>query len=653
MRKVRSYASPARHMGRIKALRALGFLAFVFVALRLVSIQALWGEELQALAKKNAVKVNEIVASRGFVVDRHDNLLAVEFSRTRDLRVDAVGLQDEDYAKARKILAHHLGLFTSELDTLLAHGDRNLLLRSNMEEALARQIEDAALPFVYLRRRAIRFYPQDALAGNVLGGLNSRHKPVGGLEAAWDSVLAGENGKAYYICAKNNEPYRPAHGPRKEAKPGKNLSLFLDLKLQSAAHEELADCIERYQALAGQVVVLDPKRGEVLAMVSLPSLDPNEMSQWKAENARVRSVSDIYEPGSTFKLLTFAAALESGHLTDFDEPVYCHEGNFRVHGIPIHDSNRKGYDTLTVAEIFTNSSNIGTAVLAQRMSKEELYVMARSFGLGQMLGIDLPGEVSGRLLPLSKWGPVEFVNIAMGQGVAVTPLQMACAFGAVVNDGVLVRPRLVDRVLSAQDSRSTEVLPIRRVIQSSTASRLRDLLVQTVEDGTGQAARIDGIRVGGKTGTAQKVKPEGGYSQKDYMSSFVGFAEIGQRQLVCLVVIDTPRGQFYGGTVAAPVFKKVMERALHLDHEQQIAPGPLYLTQAEPKKAQSDLALENTSVLPDLKQMSLAKALHLLSALGQIPTLQGEGGTILDQEPRAGSALSDVDGVILHLGEAS
>jgi cell division protein FtsI (penicillin-binding protein 3) len=655
VRKMTSYASPCRHPGRINALRIIGLLFFFLIGVRLVAIQVLWSDVLVQRADRHGIRAREVVAPRGHIVDRHGNLLAVELCRMRDLRVDALKLRDTSIRgteSTRQRLAEILNMPMQELDAHLARGNRDYLLKARLEESQAREIDQANLMCVNLKRQPRRVYPQESLAGNVLGGLNRRHEPVGGVEAAWDSVLCGQQGKEYFVCDPNREPYRPAHRPRLEAVPGKNLRLFLDLRLQSVAQEELALAIDQYEAVAGQVLVLDPAKGEILAMVSLPSLDPNHMAEWKPDHARVRSITDIYEPGSTLKLITYAAALENGWIDDFDEKVYCHNGQFRVHGIPIRDSNRRGYDTLSVGEIFTNSSNIGTAILAQRMEKEQLYIMARNFGLGQMMGMDLQGEVAGQLPPLAKWGPVEFVNIAMGQGVAVTPLQVACAFGTVVNDGLLMRPRLIDQIESAQEARRSESLPIRRVMSSKTASRLRDLLIQTVEDGTGQAAAVEGLIVGGKTGTAQKVDKETGrYSNKDYMSSFVGFAEIGQRQLVCLVILDTPRGQVYGGTVAAPVFRKVMERAMHLEHEQQKGAGPLYWSQTKTDPVMTTRASADEHVLPELENLPLASALSRLSALGRAPQIQGRGGRVVKQVPAAGSNLHDVSQVLLVLGD--
>lgn len=645
MRKVNGYASPCRCAGRIRALRWLGIVAFSAVILKLAVIQFVWRGALVERSERQLHARDPIVAPRGNIVDRNGHLLAVELSRVYRLAVD--GRYMRDPAAVAEGLAPILGRSKADLKRKLASRSGYQRLAEGLEEEAAERVRELNLTGVHLEQTGRRCYPQSRVAGNLLGGLNGAGVPLGGLESAYDDLLKGVDGVEYHLRTAGGRAHSASTRPRKEAQPGSDLELFLDLRLQTAAEEELAAACARWKAKAGQVVVLDPEAGEVLAMASWPGFDPNDLSDFDPASARLRCVTDMFEPGSTLKLVTFAAAIESGAIPNLDERVYCHEGKFRVSGVPIRDSNGKGYDTLSVAEIFTNSSNIGTALVAQRMERRTLYTMARSFGLGQPTGVDLPGEVSGRLTPLENWGPVEYVNIAMGQGVAVNALQVVQAYGAVATDGVLVRPRVMRSRRDRSAVHASERLEVRRVMAATTARRLQGLLLRTVEEGTGTSAAIDGVAVYGKTGTAQKVDPETGrYSRHDYISSFAGFARVEDRTLVCVALLDTPRGAVYGGTVAAPVFRAVIERALRLEEERPAAERPLIWTEAgEPVETQPFEAA--SASLPEMAGMGLRGALAALSPLGRPVRIEGSGRTVSRQRPVAGEPVAAASEIVL------
>lgn len=645
MRKVSGYASPCRCAGRIRALRWAGLALFAAVLLKLATIQFLWRGELVERSERQLHARDPIVAPRGNVVDRNGHLLAVELSRVYRLAVDSRYMTDPDAVATG--LAPVLGRSKASLAQAIRSRRGYQRLAEGLEEEAAEAVRALGLAGVHLEQTGRRCYPQAGVAGNLLGGLNGAGDPLGGLEAAYDTLLRGVDGFEYHLRTAGGRAHAASWRPRQEAQPGSDLELFLDMRLQAAAEEELAAACARWKAKAGQVIVLDPFAGEVLAMASWPGFDPNDLSRFDPASARLRCVTDMFEPGSTLKLVTFAAAIEAGVVPDFDEPVWCREGQFRVAGVPIRDSNGKGYDTLTVAEIFTHSSNIGTALVAQRMAPERLYTTARSFGLGQATGVDLPGEVPGRLAPLERWGPVEYANIAMGQGVAVNALQLAAAYGAVAADGVLVRPRVLRSRRDQRATTASERLVVRRALQASTARRLKELLRLTVEEGTGTSAAVEGATVYGKTGTAQKVDPvTGRYSRSDYMSSFAGFVEIGDRTLVCLALVDTPRGAVYGGTVAAPVFRAVMERALRLDEEPPAAERPLLWTEAcEPAGAEPPVAAGAS--LPGLEGRDLRGALASLSPLGRPVRVEGAGRTVRRQRPAAGEPAAAAGEIVL------
>ncbi len=578
MRKLRA-VSPFAYRGRLVVLRGLGVLVFGLVLVKLAAVQFLWKDTLNSAFERQLHRQREITAPRGSISDCRDNLMAVELLHYYDVELNPRQIRNVE--RTAELIQPVSGRSLKELKELLgeecskASPRSRLILNRNVPEPLVRPLKSKLIHGFYLSRTGMRIYPQGQVAGNLLGILNHENQPIGGLEAGYHNRLRGIHGQEVVITTAGGRELAVVDSESREATPGHDLKLFLDLRCQAIAEEELAAAVGKWNALSGQVVLLDPADGSLLALASWPPLDPNNRAGYTPEAARVRCISDMYEPGSTYKLVTYAALLEAGLLDDFDEGIYCHKGAYRVANRVIHDSDRDGYDTLSVREIFALSSNIGTAVLAERMEREKLYVMSRNFGFGQQLGIDLPGEAAGLLLPLDRWGPVEYANIAMGQGVAATALQVAAAFGAVANDGVLVKPRLLAAVQDEKGLEESERVVIRRVMSPATARRLQELLIYTVNEGTGKRAASERVRIGGKTGTAQKLKPEGGYSNRDYIASFAGFADVNGRRLAGLVLVDTPRGAVYGGTVAAPVFKQIMERYAESDEDRRLPLDPV------------------------------------------------------------------------------
>ena len=635
MGKMNIHGSPCRFRGRIAMLRILGVLGFVAVALKIAVLQIVWHEPLTELGDRQFIGTSVIVAPRGNITDRNGGLMAVELSRVYNLACDASRFQGDDAVV--EALSRASGIGRARLDSRLDGGRGHFRLAGGLNEDAARRIRRAGFSGVYLEQTGRRYYPNERIAGNLLGRLTGKGRPLCGAEARFDSLLRGRNGVEYHVRTASGRAHSADRMPRVEPVPGSDIELCIDLRYQTIAEEELARALERWEAASAQLVLLDPRKGRILALVSLPGMDSNELGHYDPAAARQRTVSDQFEPGSTLKLVTFAAALEAGAIGDLQERVDCLNGRLFVHGVPVRDSNGRGYDTLTVEEIFTLSSNIGTVLRARRMQPRERYIMARNFGIGRATGVDLPNEVDGHLPRLERWGPVEYANIAMGQGVAVNALQMACAFGVVANDGVLIRPRVLQAVRGKGTRTETRALRVRRVIQKRTARILRRLMRETVLEGTGKEAAVDGIRIFGKTGTAQKIDPEtGAYSREDYVSSFGGFAEIEGRPLVCFVLLDTPRGEVYGGTVAAPVFRSVMQRIVMTRDEAPGTPKPLYwAVESDPAALPDPPAVARGVGIPDLSGMCLRDALCSVSHLDLEVQVIGSGA-VEAQDPRPG-----------------
>ena len=429
--------------------------------------------------------------------------------------------------------------------------------------------------------------------------------------------------------------------------------MTIDPRIQAIVERELAAGVEKFEADAGTVVVLDPHTGAVVALANFPSFDPNRAGAYHGSSRRNRAVTDVFEPGSTFKAFLAAAAVDAGAVT-LDEQFDCEEGSYRIGRRTIHDTHPHGL--LTLPEVIQYSSNIGTTKVAEIMGRDTFAAYIEGFGFGARTGVDLPGEVQGIVNPVSSWGAIELATTSFGQGIAVTPIQLAAGFAAIANGGIWHQPHVVSRA-TAEDGRilhdrSLQGANSRRVIGSETARAVTAMLESVVDGdgGTGKNARIAGVRVAGKTGTAQKARLDGrGYS-RERIASFVGFAPADDPALVTLVVVDNPRKATYGGTVAAPIFREVMQSALdragrrpRLSPPTQVGVWPAVLPLEEPEESEEI----PEGYLPSFVGMSLRRALAQANAFG-VPVKFEGSGFVVEQLPLAGASLADPT-MALHL----
>jgi cell division protein FtsI/penicillin-binding protein 2 len=626
--------SPNRYLSRVRLVQVAGMVAFAAVCLKLVVLQIVWHEPLSKRAVDQFQDQRPISAQRGSIIDREGRLLATDLELVWRVIVDSrENTSNRDLAVA---LAPFLGRPAGELLGKLESREGWVRLADDVDEATRQRIlamlaerkkkgGDAVLRGVGFERTGRRYYPNGLVAGNLLGVIQENGTAVGGIEEGLDSLLTGVPGSVYLLRTASGRPMLTDSKPMEPPIAGGEVMLTIDERFQAVAEEELDSTVRAHDALGGQFILMDPSNGELLAMASWPPLDPNDLPGWYPEGAAMRPVSFQFEPGSTMKLITFAALVESGVVTDTSEVIPCYNGRYQVANRIIRDSNRHGYPSLSAANVFQKSSNIGTVVLAQRMERETLYNMIRRFGLGERTRVDFIGEVRGQLPRLKKWGPVEYSNIAIGQGVAVNGLQMAAAYGTLANGGRLVRPHIVKRVRKAGKDVYTEPMVIRQVLEPSTIETLRGLATGVVTHGTGRRAAVEGIQVLGKTGTAQKLNPTGGYSNSEYLASFIGLAPVHGRELVVMALIDRPRGRVEGGSVAAPLVSRALTRILSLENEHTDREQPLMLSAGEPLE------------LPDLSGLPLEKALDLLPASLESQVRVLGSGTVISQSLPAGT----------------
>lgn len=454
-------------------------------------------------------------------------------------------------------LAVVLGQSKTEVRSKLDSDKRFVWIERKVDRPVAQRVAALKLPGIDLLPESKRYYPMGTLAAQVIGYVGTDNQGLAGLEAHYDATVRTEKGRTTVLRdGRAGNLVYPGLG-RSEARPGRDLHLTIDSVLQNLVERELMEGVESSNAKSGQAVMLDPRTGAVLAMASVPTFDPNRWNQYPKQTWRNPPVQDAYEPGSTFKMVTLAAALESGGVDPL-LPIHCGNGIFR-YGNRTTINDHKSFGELTVREIIAKSSNVGAIHLGRFAGDDLLYSTIRRFGFGEQTKIDLPGESAGQLRNADRWSKTDPFYISFGQGVGVTSLQMANAFAAVANDGRRLRPHVVSRV-GERDVGRQEVLGL--VAAPSTVRQVKTILEQVVIDGTATAASLDGYRAAGKTGTAQKAVPGRGYLDGRYIASFVGFAPLEKPQLVLVIALDEPLPRYHGGEVAAPIFHDIAQEAL-------------------------------------------------------------------------------------------
>jgi cell division protein FtsI (penicillin-binding protein 3) len=532
---------------RIRLLLAVFGIAFGIAFLRAAWLQGVRASSLGQLAADQHNEDVTIPATRGTIFDRGGLQLAIGEQATT---VYADPRQVRDARSEAATAARVLRLDQGQVYASLA--DRTLgfvYVERKADPARAAILERKHLPGLGFYPEERRFYPQGSLASQVLGYAGVDNRGLAGLELSLDHELAGRPGRERIVKDASGEVIDTI--PSRTERDGTDVYLTLDHVIQSNTQAVLRQTVAQWHAKSATAIVLDPRTGGVLAMAVAPGFDANNYSRTWRPLLRNRAVTDTYEPGSTFKLVTVAGALSERLVspsTSFVLPYQIHVAD-RI----IHDAEPRGTETMTVAEILARSSNVGAITLAERLGQHRLAGWISRFGFGRDTGIDYPGESPGIVLPEKHWSGSTIGNVPIGQGIAVTPIQMASAYAAIANRGVWVRPHLVDHIGDG----STTAEPRRRIVKRRVAGQLMSMLRNVVLDGTGTLAAVPGYQVAGKTGTAAKVDPDGTYSDSRYVASFIGIVPASRPRLVILVSVDEPRGAIFGGVVAAPAFSQI------------------------------------------------------------------------------------------------
>ncbi|MEX0791380.1 MAG: penicillin-binding protein 2 [Actinomycetota bacterium] len=543
---------------RLLTLLCLMIAGFGLVAGRLFWLQVMDSSRMSDMAAEQRLRTLTLPAHRGSILAADGSELAISMETQT---VYASPREITNPAVAAQALAPVLAIDTAKLQGKLTGDSGFVYLARRQEPDVARQVADLDIPGVGLIPEPKRFYPSGPLAAQVLGFVGDENKGLAGLESSYDDVLTGRPGKAVTERDPAGRIIPVGESSVTEAVEGSDLVLTIDKQIQYEAEAALDRAVKKWKAHAGTVIVMSPETGNILAMANNPSFDPNDFSSSNAASRKNGAVVDVMEPGSVSKMVTAAAALESSVTTPTE--VMRVDDELRIGAKTFKDSHPHPVQNMTFSQIIQSSSNVGTIKVAERLGKQSLHEYLGKFGYGRKTGLGFPGESAGILPDPDEWWQTSLGTIAIGQGVAVTPLQMARAYATLANDGIEMEPNLILATVDAEGRKHyAKGQQGRRVIQSSTARTLTEMLVGVTagEDGTGSAAAISGYRVAGKTGTAQKPKIGApGYS--GYMASFVGFAPADNPELVVAVVLDDPQ-PFLAGETAAFTFKEVMEFSL-------------------------------------------------------------------------------------------
>ena len=529
------------------------------IGARLFFLQVVKSSDFRERAKDQQQSALKIDPPRGYIYARDGSELA---GSVRVKSVFAVPYEISEVEETAKKLAALTGKSAAQIQSDLIEGkdkkSQFVWIKRKISEAEFTAIDRAKISGIQFQEESQRSYPNGDLAAHVLGYVGVDEQGLAGLEYQYNDTIRGDSGKVTYIRDGRRRIYNQIEVP---AQPGANLVTTLDMTIQHFVEQEIREAEERTHAKEISVIVTDPNNGQILAMANYPTFNPNSYRSSNVLERQNGSIEHNYEPGSTFKILTVGAAMEEG-LTNPEERIDCLNGAIIVAGQRIRD--HKSFGVLSVSEILEKSSDVGAITLGLRLKEERMAKYIKLYGFGRATGIDLPGEQRGLTRPISQWNRSSIGYISMGQEIGVTPLQVVSLMGMVANGGTIYRPYVVQEIRDAEHGVLSRIEPDgQRVMSLKSAQEMQGMLEKVVTDGTAKSAKLEGYRAAGKTGTAQKANPAGGYYANKLIASFTGYAPVSNPAIAMVVVVDEPVGSHMGGEVAAPIFKAIADKILH------------------------------------------------------------------------------------------
>lgn len=615
---------------RITMVFLIFLVFFLFLVMRLGWIQIVQGGELEHKALENRLRQVEVNAKRGVIYERNMQELAVSTSTDYIYAIPTEVIRSGKEEEIAEKVAEVLEISAENVyEKITKENSWFEYLQRKVDFEKAEQIKEMDLPGISTAEENQRYYPRGNFASHILGFAGIDNQGLEGIEFAYDEILSGKDGAIVMEFDAHGRPMANAVHHYVPPQDGQSLVLTIDETLQHIVERKLDNLMESStDPRSATIIIMEPDTGKIRALGSRPDFDPNNINDFPEENWRNTAVSNSYEPGSTFKIFTSAAFLEENIIKENEEfysPGYAKVGSNKIRCWRSHDP----HGNQVFSEAVKNSCNPVFVELALRLEKKEeglLYDYIKAFGFGEKTGINLPGEAEGILIPRKDLKDINIATISMGQGIAVTPIQMAAGLAAVVNGGNLVKPQLVEKIIDKNGNivKDFKQESSAQVVSKKTSQELLDILEDVVSEGTGRNAYIEGYRVGGKTGTAQKPEA-GGYKEGKYVSSFIGTAPINDPALICLVIVDEPKGYpYYGGAVAAPIFKEVMKESLQYLN--------IPLQKFEESEAEKEKIDDNRLVkVPDLTGLSKEKAVEALKVLNLKIEISGSDNYIAKQ----------------------
>jgi len=626
---------------RITRLFLIVGLILVMLIGRLAWLQFVRGAELTEGAKINRMDEIPVPAKRGTIYDRNGVELVASIS-SNSICAFPPEVKRGDPEKTARELARILELkYEDVYKRITKETNFEYIKRKVDDPRKVEEIKKLGLPGIDIVEESQRAYPKGEFAAHILGFVGIDNIGLDGLEAKLDKELAGIRGKIITEKDARGRDIPQALHDYEPPVPGNNVWLTIDQTIQYFAERELNNVVAQYQPKGAAVIVMDPKTGEVLALANRPDFDPGKYAESPAENRRNLAIQLNYEPGSTFKVVTAASALEEGVVTPqsrYYDPGFIKVGDRKIKCWRYP----RAHGAQSFLEVVQNSCNPGFVSIGLELGRDRFYKYIRAFGFGQKTGINLTGEAVGIVIPEKDIKPINIATISIGQSISITPIQLVSAISAIANDGMLMKPRLVRQIKDNKGKvvRDYDPEPVRQVISKATARQLAGILESVVNDGTGNKAYVAGYRIAGKTGTAQKAG-KGGYIQGKYIASFGGFAPADDPKIAMLLVIDEPQGGiYYGGQIAAPAFGNLAKDILrYLNVTPQLS-----REEVEEKTEQAEI------LVPDVVNTSLEDAQRILLEAGLRTRVEGEGSWVISQQPKGGAKFPRGSQVIVHLG---
>ncbi len=614
-------------------------ICFGLVVYRLFTVQVIMHDEYEEKALKNIENRHILQARRGTIFDRAGRPLAKDVIQ---YSVGVVKNQVQGKSKLIDALSRLPGQSRSIIQRKLKSGLNFVYLAHKVQPEDAEVLHKINEPGLVLEKRFLRTYPYSRNAAQVIGFCDLDNHALGGIEYQYNQFLQGKSGwKIYQRDALGNQ-LPNLDFPGQDPIDGFDIYLSLDMEYQTIVEDGLRSAVENAKATEGVAILMDPNSGEILALSNYPQFDANEANRYDTVDRKNRAVTDIVEPGSTFKIAMLATALERIHLNIDKDIYFCENGSYRLYGSKVVD--HKGYGWLTPRRIIENSSNIGTMKIAADVKPELFYKYIRNLGFGMITGIDLPGESQGILHPLNKASKLTHFFMSIGYEIGVTPIQLINAYTVVANGGKLYTPHLMKQILGPNDTilKQNKSAVVRHVLSEETSSVIREILCGVVEKGTGKAANIEGIQVAGKTGTAQLYDPKTkSYNSKKHLASFIGFFPAEHPQYVLLVMIRQPQGDFYGGLVAAPAFKNIARRIISLASLENLELAQLSLSQNQ----------NSGDILPHVENLNVELACKILEESNMDYKISGSGPIVIKQKELVED--EKITGLMLYLGKSA